>query len=114
MRVITVPEAVTIPPADGVSVGADDRTITMKEFLMIAVNQHAGFGKGIGGVRQGLKIADAVSASNGTIRLEDADHAELSGAVEAAAYNPAVARFLLPFYEAVHAAATETAKATVP
>ena len=91
-----------------------DRTVTMREFLMIAVGSHKHFGVGIAGVRQGLKVAAAVDAANATIVLEDAEYKELAAAVEAASYNPAVARYLLPFYEAVNGAATETAKAAVP
>lgn len=98
MKVITSPVAITI--------NLGDRAVTheFKKFLVEAIDLHQPAGRTIKMIRQAAKIVDVIEGSNGTIKLEDADYELLKSALDSVAWNPAVARRLLPFFDAVEGA----------
>lgn len=95
MRIIDVPPVVDI---DGKG------KISFKEFLEVALNQYPPFGQGIKNMRQGFKIAQAIEAADGTLKLEDSDYETLKMAVESAKYNPVISRYCIPFLDAIEKA----------
>lgn len=109
MKKILIPAPIMFPPEIAKGLEPDNRTVSFQEFLTTAVDQFEEFGKGVSGIRQGAKIIEIVEKANGEFQLEDADYAKLKEATNFASYNPKIARFLIPFFEALETA--ETVKA---
>jgi hypothetical protein len=88
MKVIDVPAAAKVKAFEG----GEERELAFKDFLLSAIDTYEPFGAGLAGIRQGVKVAGAVEAANGTVALEDADFDALKRAVEGCKWKVPVAR----------------------
>lgn len=76
-------------------------SISMKDWMVLMMDQYQKWSKGYANIKRGEKIYNIVMAGIDTIKLEDADYDELWSAIDSGAINPKIARRVLPFYEAV-------------
>ena len=117
-------KSITIPPTPG---GATVRLVQVKpqqtgdpvvverslsiswsEWAQLALDGYAPLGRGLKQIRQAVKLAERISASNGILELEDADFDVVKAAVDAFEWSPGSARKLVAYYEVIESAAVGT------
>ena len=100
MRVIEVPAPAVLDNAQ--------KPFCFSDFLQTALDGYPPCGKGPKQIRQAAKIAGVLESLDGTktLSLEDADYEVVHQAIEAMAWNPSVARRIVPFFDAVEKAQT--------
>lgn len=106
MKTIKIPEPVDIGE------GSNVVTWPMFKFVDAVCDQHAAFGRGLSGIRQGSRILDVFESGcqHETVELEGSDYEELKTALNTAAFNPKYGRKFIPFYEAIEGAEKPTGK----
>ena len=100
MKTIQIPQPIEINAHD-----VKD-SITFQTFITIAIDQYEKLAKGASNIRLAAKIIDKIEQPSGkeNLSLEDTEYNAVKEAVEEAKWNPAVARKLLPFFDAVESA----------
>lgn len=88
MRVIDCPSPAKIKAFEGDA----ERELKFMDFLLSAIDVHQEFGMGLPTIRQGVKLANAVEAMNGTLTLENADFDALKRAVDGCKWKVPIAR----------------------
>jgi len=105
MKLIKVPDAieVKVERPDGRKF---ERTLTFVDFVRESVENCETFARGLKNVRKADRILRAVESLDGqsALKIESEDFEALKDAVDKMGWLPAVARRLLPFYEAIESA----------
>ena len=109
MRYIQIPASFQVriknpQPPTGPAVADTMKSTTFIDTLCdVWLNHAQEFGATANAVRSAAKIAEAFEGKNpgDWVAIEDADFQKLEKAVETTGYNPAVARQLIPFMDAV-------------
>lgn len=81
--------------------GGSSVTVSMKHFLIDALDMYAPSGRGVKMIRQAIKIINAIEEAKDELKLEDTEFDVLKAAVDQCPSKPRIARALLPFYEAI-------------
>lgn len=100
---------VIIPPPITVKVVGQEKEFSFQDVLRDVWLNHAQFGKTSAALRSGATI-EALFAKREVgdfVVLSDADYERLHAIVKEAEYNPAIARYLIPFIDAVDDAKRE-------
>lgn len=103
MKVITIPADVT----EARVVGKDEPVklnLGFKDFLKIALENYPECGKGLKNIRKANKISELVEKADKTIVMDDELLEFTKAAVESMSWNPAAARAMLPYFDALEGA----------
>jgi hypothetical protein len=103
MKCIDIPQDVTEAKVSG-----KDEPIKLdlsfKKFLLLAMENYPTAGKGYGNIKKANTITTAVEKAEKTITLDDDHLAMLKSAIEEMPWNPAAARAMIPYFEALEKA----------
>jgi hypothetical protein len=101
-----------VPGAITVRHEGNTKETAFGEFLRMALDAYNPLGHGTSNIRKAVKIHEKVEGINGAAELvvEDEEHRTIKAAVEAMEWNPAAARQMIPFFDAVEKAEDGEAK----
>jgi hypothetical protein len=98
MQIVNVPASICPNYKD-----TDLKPISFKDWLINHIDSYASI-KTPSQVRQANKIVAAIEAGDDTMSFEDAEFEVVKGSLQDGKYIPAIARQLIPFYDAIDGA----------
>jgi len=104
MKKIKIVDKITLKNLPKPGGGTGEVDYTMKEWIGELLDNYSGFGKGVKGIRQAIKIEKAFADADNDFTIDDAEWNALKKAMEDVTLNPKVARQIIAFYDAIEGA----------